>query len=158
MFFKKTISITASILLFLCTVPNIITAYAAYSGNYRYTVTDGCAVIEKYLGTESEITVPSELDGYPVTKIASYAFSENRNIYSLTVADSVTDIENGAFSSCVNLRDISLPDSITSIGSEILYGTLYESNPLNWESGLLYVGNCLIEAKPEICGKVYCSD
>ena len=58
----------------------------------------------------------------------------------------------------MNLRDISLPDSITSIGSEILYGTLYESNPLNWESGLLYVGNCLIEAKPEIYGNYSIKD
>ena len=112
MFFKKTVSIAASILMFACMIPAPITAFAAYSGNYRYSVTDGCAVIEKYLGTESVITVPCELGGCPVTKIASYAFSENRNIYSLTVPDSVTDIETGAFANCFNLRDIVLPAAI----------------------------------------------
>ena len=70
MFFKKTVSIAVSILMFACMIPAPITAFAAYSGDYRYSVTDGCAVIEKYLGTESEVNVPCELGGCPVTKIA----------------------------------------------------------------------------------------
>ena len=61
------------------------------------------------LGTRkgvTELEIPAEVDGKPVTKIASYAFYGNQDLRSLRIADDceLKLIEQGAFANCPNLR------------------------------------------------------
>ncbi len=108
------IVITLGILLF-----GAVSVYAVETyGNYKYTVSNGKATIVDFDTTVSgEITIPSEINDYPVTAIGYRAFYECRNLTGITIPDSVTSIGGAAFYLCNSLTSINIPDSVTSIGS-----------------------------------------
>ena len=41
------------------------------SDKFRYTISNGEVSIYKYVGSEREVVIPSEINGYPVTSIGS---------------------------------------------------------------------------------------
>ena len=111
----------------------IVNPFARTLGDFEYrALDDGTVQITRYIGSDTTLTVPSEIDGYTVTEIGWYAFRD-----------------------CRELETIILPESITSIGREAFYGTAYYNNNSNWDNGILYLGNCLIATKcNDINGKV----
>ena len=92
------------------------------TGEYEYAVNeDGTAKIIRYLKEESQIMVPSQLDGHPVTVIAEHAFAYYVNsITSIMLPDTVTDIEAGAFCN-TDIRAMELPESVRRIGEDAFY-------------------------------------
>ena len=100
------------------------------SGDYEYALTNkNTAVIIRYKGSDSEITVPETIDGFTVTEIADYAFSSNdgyirgclesvidkNQIISVTLPSSVNKI--GIFSFAFNsaMKTLNLPEGVTEI-------------------------------------------
>ena len=83
---------------------------------------DGNATITSYKGTASAVAVPSTIDGYKVTKIGASAFKNNKNLYSVTMPNSVTEIGNYAFERCKNLSNLKLPSNITTLGIYVFKG------------------------------------
>lgn len=63
-----------------------------------------------------ELIIPSEIEGYPVVSIGSWAFGGCTGLTSITIPDSVTSIGDSAFSDCTGLTSINIPDGITRIG------------------------------------------
>ncbi len=85
---------------------------------FSYCVkTDNTVAILKYLREELSVTVPAEIEGYPVTAIADYAFEGCWSIESITIPEGVTTIGDYAFYLCSALRDVSLPSTLTAIGN-----------------------------------------
>ncbi|MBQ3426696.1 MAG: leucine-rich repeat domain-containing protein [Clostridia bacterium] len=82
--------------------------------------------------------------------IAAYAFSYHISLTGVTIPDSVTSIGANAFSNCRSLASVTIPDSVTSIGDGAFSNTAYYNNEGNWENGILYINNHLIEAKRTI--------
>lgn len=72
--------------------------------------------------TDTEIIIPSEIDGIPVTAIGYDAFRYRTWITSVTIPDSITDISYGAFEYCSSLKNIILHDGIISIGEAAFAG------------------------------------
>ena len=66
--------------------------------------------------TDTDIIIPSEYNGLPVTSIGDGAFGDCSSLTSVTIPDSVTSIGNAAFYYCTSLTSITIPDSVTSIG------------------------------------------
>lgn len=87
-----------------------------------------------------------------VTCIDAVAFYYYRSLSSVTIGNSVTGIKPSAFEGCSNLIDITISDSVTHIDEDVFAGTGYYNNDLNWENGVLYIGNHLIDAKDTISG------
>ena len=58
-------------------------------------------VLVTYFGTETELTLPSD-----ITQIHNYAFYKCSGLTSITIPDSVTSIGGSAFSGCSNLTKI----------------------------------------------------
>lgn len=83
---------------------------------------DGNATITSYKGTASAVAVPSTIDGYKVTKIGSSAFKNNKNLYSVTMPNSITEIESFAFLGCKNLSNFKFPPNITTLGESVFSG------------------------------------
>ena len=71
--------------------------------------------------TATEIIIPSEYNGLPVTAIGEYAFYNRSDITSVTIPESVMRIGSRAFDGCSGLTSIAIPDSVISIG----YGSFY---------------------------------
>ena len=65
-----------------------------------------------YVGSESELTLPSEINS-----IYQYAFYNNETITSVVIPDSVTSIGSVAFAGCDSLTSLTIPNSVESIGS-----------------------------------------
>jgi hypothetical protein len=61
-------------------------------------------------------------------------------------------IGENAFLGCSDLRSVTIPSSVTKIGEDAFYRTAYYRDANNWEEGVLYIGNYLIEAKESISG------
>lgn len=86
------------------------------SGDYKYRILDdGTAEITDYTGSATNLTLPSRLDGYPVTSIGNGAFYGCHALESVTIPDSVLSIGNLAFHGCSALESITIPDGVTSI-------------------------------------------
>lgn len=62
------------------------------------------------------LTLPSEINGLPVTSIAEKAFAFADNLGEIVLPDSLIAIEKGAFFFCKNLDDIVIPENTEYIG------------------------------------------
>ena len=86
-------------------------------GLYRYEVYSDTETveIEKYYGNETNLVIPSTIEGYPVVTIDSRAFSECNTLVSVTIPDSVISIGRYAFESCESLTSVTIPEGVVSI-------------------------------------------
>lgn len=82
---------------------------------YRYTVAEGRATLTAYLGTDKSVTIPSEIDGYPVAAIGDRCFLDNATLTEVTIPTGVTEIGWFAFSGCVALKSVQIPETVTAI-------------------------------------------
>ena len=59
--------------------------------------------------TDTELFIPANNDGIPVTAIGSNAFFDCVNLTKVVIPDSITSIAGGAFKGCSSLEEITLP-------------------------------------------------
>lgn len=69
----------------------------------------------------TDLVIPGEVDGKPVTTIASGAFSDSNNLISVVIPDTVTSIGDGAFYNNSGLKSVTISNGVTSIGSGAFY-------------------------------------
>lgn len=89
----------------------------AYSANNSKTIT-----LKEYIGSSSDISVPSRIDGKEVVRIGEKCFYNNENVQNIIIPETVTEIGSNAFENCINLRDISMSNSVISIESSAFAG------------------------------------
>ena len=125
---KKISAIIASVLIagntFLaadlsseCFIPTV-TVSAAASDEAQYTFIEYEDHAELDFCDDnyaSDITVPREYNGLPVTVIESFAFAGCKGLRSVTIPDTVTCIGVFAFVGCDDLEEVTIPDSVTTI-------------------------------------------
>jgi len=83
---------------------------------YTYTINGGAVTITGYIGSGGAVTVPSTLNGLPVTSIGNDAFYQCASLTSVIIPSGVTNIGVGAFFSCTSLTSVTIPNTVTSIG------------------------------------------
>jgi len=91
-------------------------------GDLTYSVSGGEVTITDCSETATSVTIPSTIDGYPVTSIGSSAFYNCKSLASLEIPDSVINIGDIAFRYCESLESIEIPDSVKSIGVSVFDG------------------------------------
>jgi hypothetical protein len=77
---------------------------------------DGTAEITGYTGEETNLEIPSKLDGYTVSVIGYNAFYERTSLTGVTIPDTVTKIDYNAFYRCESLKEVTIPSGVTEIG------------------------------------------
>ena len=115
-------------------------------------IEDGVTSIGAYAfaGTDlSSLTI-----GKDVKSIESYAFYRCRSLSVVDIPDNVTSIGRNVFEDCTGLRSVKLPDTLTNIGTDVFKKTQFHDelceDAANWENGMLYLGNYLMEAESGI--------
>ena len=93
----------------------------------------------------TSITIPNS-----VTSIGEEAFEICISLTSVTISNSLSSIGRWAFSGCSALTSITIPNSVTFIGDGVFKDTGISNNNSNWDNGVLYIDNCLIEANSDI--------
>ena len=83
---------------------------------------DGTLGIEKYVGEEAEVTIPSSIRGYHVTQILDNCFYACNWLTKITISSNVTIIGNYSFYDCKSLTDITIPEGVISIGDYAFSG------------------------------------
>jgi len=118
---KKLLSVILSFVMIIACIPLI--SFAADSDDvkslYEYEINDGEVTITKYIGNETDVDIPSEIEGFPVTAIGEKAFFECTILESVSIPDSVNSIGKYAFYMCNKLEQVTLSNSIEviSVGS-----------------------------------------
>lgn len=98
---------------------------------YRYT-NDGKIEIVGYTKAQSSITIPSEIDGRDVTRIADGAFENCTALKSLLNWADIEYIGASAFKGCTGLKDISIPGETTFIGEPAFEGCSSLKSVIMW--------------------------
>ena len=105
------------LLLLLLTLPAAVQAE-----DYTYTTNNGTITITGYTGPGGAVTIPSTINGLPVTSIGDWAFDDCTSLTSVTIPNSVTSIGDEAFADCTSLTSVTIPNSVTSIGDGAFSG------------------------------------
>lgn len=93
------------------------------SDKFLYSVGEyGEITITDYTGNDTELVIPSVIEGLPVTCIGENAFNKCSSLTCVTLPDSVTSIESFAFSGCEGLVIAEIGDRVTSIGEGAFSG------------------------------------
>lgn len=134
-----------SLVLLLSALPFGVLAEGA--SDYLYTISDnGEVTITRYIGAGGAVTIPSEIEGCPVTCIGIAAFNMTYTT-SITIPHSVTTIEALAFECIGGLTSITIPDSVVNMGVWVFLDCLSlrniyceaDSRPVGWPEG--WIGN-----------------
>lgn len=99
------------------------------SGDWQYQLKkeDGVyyAYLNRYLGSEVNLEIPSELDGYTVKGIPlTVLFLNNYTLETVSLPDTINSIAAGAFASAYALKSITVNQS-SAIGFRSIDGVLY---------------------------------
>ena len=121
---------------------NVSATSELYYGDWTYEINQNKVEITSYNGTDTIVTIPNSINGYPVASIGYEAFEEKTQIKTLDVPTNVEEINNWAFSGCnfttvkfandckvttfmgfrdmTNLTSINIPNNVTTIDSHAL--------------------------------------
>ncbi|MBE7089562.1 MAG: leucine-rich repeat domain-containing protein [Clostridiales bacterium] len=121
---KKLVAILLTILT-LCVSAFCFTACGGGTEGLEYERTSNkneYSVVGFGEARDSNVVIPSEYNGIPVTKIEEEAFNECIFITSIEIPNSVTSIGNSAFKNCSSLTSVTIGDGVESIGEEAFSG------------------------------------
>lgn len=70
----------------------------------------------RYLGNQTEVEIPEEIDGLPVIRMSCACFDENENLQKVTIPKSMVWIDG--FSNCTNLVNVVMEEGLRVIGCD----------------------------------------
>lgn len=109
---------------------------------------EGCSVLPKelrFLAKDCEVPVWGNL---------------RETVEQLIIGESVEDLkQQGLFSNFYALNSVCcLSSSLNHVGEDVFAGTPWADNAVNWENGLLLLGNSVVQAQKNIYGKCIIKD
>lgn len=97
---------------------HIETGIVAHAESYDFTYSnldDNCVMLTRYHGSDTDVIVPSEIDGHRVAALEK-TFSRNKNIKSVTIPESVEAIGVDTFYNCTALESVQIGENVKGLG------------------------------------------
>lgn len=91
---------------------------------FTYTTANGAITLTGYSGPGGALSIPSTLNGLPVTGIGANAFKAVGSLTSVTIPAGITSIGLRAFAACPNLTTIAVDGLNNSLSS--MDGVLFD--------------------------------
>ena len=111
-----TLAAVFTVLLLITLLPATKAEAAEYNGAvYQLSEDETYVIIIGYSEEFPKIEIPAEIEGLPVKEIAQNAFTNNYDLYSVVIPDTVTKIGEGAFRNCRSLVSVKLPAGLTEL-------------------------------------------
>ncbi len=144
---KRTISLFLTLAIMLGLLAGMqIPVFASDASDFTFTVnSDGSTVtVTGYNGSDTMVTIPSQLDGKNVTVIGANAFASG--VTAVSLPSTATTIGDNAFASCDTLVSITIPSSVKTIGANAFSGVtlhhvIYGSLAMLWKTISIAEGN-----------------
>ena len=107
---------------------------AVTSGDWIYNIISDSdpsvprvAQITGYNGPDGDVSIPSSIDGIPITiigigQMSQPVFNSTSVVTTIAISSGIKVIENWAFYGYTNLKRITFPDTITNIGHSAFDG------------------------------------
>ncbi len=99
--------------------------YECY-GNVRIEVGDNGYEVTHIGGDATDVTIPAEINGVPVTSISADAFDDCRDTLTSITIDANVPIEDGAFNNMANELDVTFTGDTETID----YGPIFENTTI----------------------------
>ncbi|MBQ3356130.1 MAG: leucine-rich repeat protein [Oscillospiraceae bacterium] len=112
-----------SLLLTLALLMSLCPAAFAAAQDFTYTVnTDGTLTLTGYSGAESNLTIPSQIEGKTISAIGESCFAGLLCLKRVHIPEGVEVVEDYAFEACSMLEKVYFPDSLKTIGDGVFSG------------------------------------
>ncbi len=121
---------------------HIETGIVAHAESYDFTYSnldDNCVMLTRYHGSDTDVIVPSEINGYRVTFLEE-TFCANKNIKSVTIPESVEAIGDSAFGGCSNLESVQIGENVKGLGY-YAFGGCTSLKEITLPQSVGYIGN-----------------
>ncbi|MBR1408993.1 MAG: leucine-rich repeat protein [Clostridia bacterium] len=137
-----------SIMLSVSTIWCLL-AYAEVYGDYLYTIEDGTAIIDKYQGIKEYLTLPEQINGYPVVATGLSTFEDCTSLRTIKFPAGFKRLGTQAFWKCTHLENVILPETLESIGDNVFY-KCESLNEINFPDNIAYIGSNTFNECPAI--------
>ena len=122
------------------------------NGEFKYAITAfGTVSILGLspLNENTDIVIPSMIDGFPVTQLVAEAFKNNDKITSIVIPNTITEIPTSAFYRATSLRSVTIEEgsNLVTIGMTAFFycPSLTE---INIPASVTYIGNQAFDYSP----------
>ncbi len=96
---------------------------AAAQETFSYTILDdGTAAVTCNDTAVTDVQIPAEIDGYPVSALAEDCFKDCTALKNVTFPETLTSISDYGFHNCTSLESVVIPAQIEQIGSFVFEG------------------------------------
>ncbi len=117
--------------------PASILALEPLQAQFNYTTNNGAITITGYTGSGGAVTIPSSINGLPVTSIGGEAFANVDSMTSVSIPGSVAYLGDYAFAYCTSLRNVYFEGNVSSFGlvvfSQDSAASYYLAGATGWE-------------------------
>lgn len=120
---------------------HIETGIVAHAESYDFSYSeldDNCVMLTRYYGSDTDVIVPSEINGYRVAALEK-TFSGNKNIKSVTIPESVEAIGEDTFYNCTALESVQIGENVKGIG-EYAFGKCTALKEITLPQSFEYIG------------------
>ena len=79
-------------------------------GDFQYRILFDEAYITGYIGTDTEVIVPGEIEGFPVCSMTD-TFCDNDKVEKVTISEGIKTLQH-CFRNCANLKEVNFPGTL----------------------------------------------
>ena len=113
-------------------------------GDFEYQINDaGTATLVKYIGSDTEVTVPSKIGDVAVEVIGAGTFRSSKTVTKVTLPTTIKTIANDSFRDSV-IETVNLPSGLTEIGNAAFYNCVYLKD-MTFPATLATIGSSAFE-------------
>ena len=117
--YYKILSLIMAVIMIISAMQ--MTASAETHNNLTYSISNNEVSITGCDKSATTVTIPTKINGYPVTRIHHGAFDSCSALTKVIIPDSITSIGDFAFQYCISLTSVTIPNSVTNIGTFAFY-------------------------------------